>query len=662
MPQWKAPQIERRWVAITTKPHAALAAIVSSHFRAPGVYFAVFEFPSIPTPRSPVIDYSADGAFGQIVGTRAATWINNALAGIQPGTILLLGLTEAEKTYLAPLLPAPKVVEINSADDIGRCLPPTSPAVGSLRCRPQEAVLGLAHAKFLGKALVIDEGAEPLVTSVHRHGGPSIVIVESDGGIDDLVAVNYAFAIDADVTFVPAIDRRELDGLPRQLDAWSRDRSSRAFDPLRRQITIRIKQIDFRRYEVATFFTVGLPYGLVLKNTLPCSHVLKGPYCGPFVTNSIAQEYWPITFDSALLFSPELFASEETADIAKALDADHYSVRLLLGSEATLKNLDNYGSLFPYDVLHICSHGGETDGYKSTLEFVDRLGGKHRLDFYEIVGFSPSGGEMVRVETKAIFVALDGLKWRSEPLKTYPKYVFDDMFVALKEDRGRITRQRVHDPIALSCHIQCYDSIHQGVFQHLAAFGRPLVFNNTCSSNYEMAGMFAAAGARCYIGTLWAVDNSTAVRAATMFYGEALKHGNILAAFAVMNKSIRNKQCRDVYIYWGLQFSSMPKPAHKSLDKVFAALVDAGRIWVRRTAVAPNPEIKRNCVEALKFLRTEILGLFAPGRLEQLRDFDFSIPDEYERMLPPPSPDELARAASGMTLRSELRKRTEPFE
>ena len=291
---------------------------------------------------------------------------------------------------------------------------------------------------------------------------------------------------------------------------------------------------------------------------------------------------------------------------------------------------------------------------------MDRLGGKHDLDFYEIVGFSPSGKEMVRVETKAIFVALDGLKWRSESLKTYPKYVFDDMFVALKEDRGKITRQRVHDPIALSCHIQCYDSIHQGAFQHLAAFGRPVVINNTCSSNYEMAVMFAAAGARCYIGTLWAVDNTTAVRAATVFYREALKHGNVLAAFAGMTKSIKNRQCRDVYICWGLHFSSMAKPAHKSLDKVFAALVDAGRIWVRKTAMAPNPEIKRNCVEALKFLRNEILQLFVPGRLDQLRDFDPSVTDEYERTLAPASPDELARATSEMTLRSEVRKRKEP--
>ena len=264
MPQWKAPQIERRWVGIATEPHAALAAVVSSHLRAPGVYFAVFAFPSIPTPHSPMMDYGADGALAQILGNRAATWINNALAGIQPEAILLLGLTEAEKSYLVPLLPVPKLVEINSVDDISHCLPTVSSEVGSLKCRPSEVALGLAHAKFLGASLTTAETAGPLPTSL-RHGGPGVVVIESDGGIDDLVAVNFAFAINADVALVPVIDRREIDSLPRQLDAWSRDRSSRAFDSLRRQITARIKDIDFGLYEFATFFTVGLPYGLVLK-------------------------------------------------------------------------------------------------------------------------------------------------------------------------------------------------------------------------------------------------------------------------------------------------------------------------------------------------------------------------------------------------------------
>jgi hypothetical protein len=44
--------------------------------------------------------------------------------------------------------------------------------------------------------------------------------------------------------------------------------------------------------------------------------------------------------------------------------------------------------------MHVCSHGGETNGYKATLEFADRLGGKHNLEFYEVLRetLPPSAG------------------------------------------------------------------------------------------------------------------------------------------------------------------------------------------------------------------------------------------------------------------------------
>src|SRR5437773_890687 len=103
MPQWKPPVFDQRWVGIATDAQAHLAAVVSSHLSAAGQYLALFEFPSIPIAQAPVLDYTADGAFAQLLGRRSAGWINNALAGIQPERILLLGLTEEEKSYLVPL-------------------------------------------------------------------------------------------------------------------------------------------------------------------------------------------------------------------------------------------------------------------------------------------------------------------------------------------------------------------------------------------------------------------------------------------------------------------------------------------------------------------------------------------------------------------------------
>jgi hypothetical protein len=87
------PKIETRWVCIAASNQTRLAAQLSSYFNDPGVYFPVFEFPDLKRAHEEVL--GKDGYFTQIVGKRAATWINNSLARIQPERIILLGLSGA---------------------------------------------------------------------------------------------------------------------------------------------------------------------------------------------------------------------------------------------------------------------------------------------------------------------------------------------------------------------------------------------------------------------------------------------------------------------------------------------------------------------------------------------------------------------------------------
>ncbi len=249
----------------------------------------------------------------------------------------------------------------------------------------------------------------------HLHRGEGILLIENARSPDDIAAVNYAFAINADVVLVPSVDREEIRLLPRQLHDWGNDRSHETFHKVRRMISTRIKGISFPQYRFATFFTVGLPYGLIIRNVVSCSHVMKEVNCGVFIANAIIEEQNPLNFGSALLFSPRQFAREETDDLSTLLDNNNYIVKLLLGKDATVKQLENYGSHFPFDVMHICAHGGETDGYYVIQAFDDRQGDQHKLEFYEIVGFSPSVGDMVKVERKMIFTKLDGYRWMSLP-------------------------------------------------------------------------------------------------------------------------------------------------------------------------------------------------------------------------------------------------------
>jgi hypothetical protein len=102
--------------------------------------------------------------------------------------------------------------------------------------------------------------------------------------------------------------------------AWSRDKSHHEFAWAKRAASKRLREVNFASYKFATFFTKGLPYGLFIGNIIPCSHVMKELDCGLFITNALVKEHVPLGLASAIVFSPELFASEETEDISKLLD------------------------------------------------------------------------------------------------------------------------------------------------------------------------------------------------------------------------------------------------------------------------------------------------------------------------------------------------------
>jgi hypothetical protein len=655
MAESRLPQIETRCVCIATHGQAALAAVVSSHLSESGVYLPVFEFPSVDVPYSPSSDFGKDGYFGRIMGDRAAHEINNSLARLQPDFILLVGMTENQKGYLRALLPAQKLIEIDSLDDVPARLPFSLPMTDPVRCQAAQLSEGLLHAKFSHKPLVIDESA-PLLPTKHLHGGVGAVLIENDSSVPDMAAINYAFAINADVVLVPAIDKHQARSLPRQLEAWSKDKSHHEFTWAKRAASKRLRETNFACYEFATFFTTGLPYGLFLGNVVPCSHVMKQLDCGLFIINALIEERAPIGLASAIVFSPELFSSEETDDLDKLLELNNYTVTRLLGKKATVEQLTNYGSHFPYDILHICAHGGEVDGYFVVQDFTDRNGKSHKFEFYEVVGFSPTPGDMVRVNRKLIFKSFDGFAWGSAPLKKYPRYIFEDMMVEMKLDpEKKVLRVPFKSKIALSCHIQCADSIHQGEFHGLAGFGHPFVFNNTCSSSHEIAAVIVRDGARAYIGTLWSVGNETAKHAAKVFYESLVQQGNLLTAFFAMNKAVAKPQYQNVYIFWGLHLSTLPKVSVKSDAKIFADLIGVYLSWVRKIQTTPDAEVRRNSIPIARFLANEIMRRFTPERLKEIESFDLTKLEEEERAAPQ-GVDDFSRGVSEIEIESEQRR------
>jgi hypothetical protein len=616
-------------VCVAADGQALLAAQLSSYFNASGTYFAVFEFPALDRPYEEVP--AKDGYFGQILGKRAATEINNCLAYIEPEFIILLGISEVAQTYLRAMLPQKKLLTVNTESEL-LSSEFTANAPEPLKCKPSQVIEGLVAAKLAKRPLAFAEDAAD-IPAPPLLGKEGLTLLENSQGVDEVSIINYATSIDADIVIAEAVKREQLQLLPRQLQAWAADHSSPALREIRRKITERVKGIDFKRYKFATFFTSGLPYGLILQNVIPFTHVLNGPYCGRFIANAIVEESSP-QIGSALLFSLDEFSSDETKDIAQLLDQNNFVVTSLVGPAATNENLTNYGSNLPYDLLHICSHGGETDGYFVKQEFKDRDGNPHTLEYFEVVSFSlelAADPDKVLVERKMIFVALDNVAWTDRPLSMYPRYVGDDMMQALRNDDKNLKRMPVADPIALSCHIKCYQSFHQGAFNHLASHAHPVIFNNSCSSSHELAASFLSTGARCYIGTLWNVGNQTAMNAAITFHRSVLDDGSVLRAFSSMLRSVSKDLYRNIYIAWGLHFTSLARPATKSDDNVIAGLAANYFTWMRKLATTKEDEVRKNILPILQFLRSELKRRLSAERLQQMLAGMIPEQDEIER-------------------------------
>lgn len=625
------PKIESRWVFVSTSKQAQLAAVAASYMAGTDKYVAFFEFPSVDYLYTGSSDFGTDGYFARVMGDRVAINISNALVKIQPEAVVLLGLTEIESGYLRAHLPDGLVVQVQSEDQLLQVTGITPSFAGEVLCRPSEIVRGLLKARFERKRLTFSDTADslPAFRSVGRRG---LFAIEDDGNIEDIAAVNLAFSCDLDVVLLPPISKDEVMALPREMHEWVENPSHHAYQSWKRRLRNVLRTLVLHTYEFVTFFTRGVPYGLFTGNAVPCSHVFKYLGTGPAIVNAIIEERKATSFGNALLFSPQLFSSDETKDLNALFHGAGYDTKPLLGSEATVKNLSDFGSYYPYDVLHICSHGGETEGYFATKVFRDREGAEHTVELYEVVGFAPAGGEMVRVHRKLIFHKFDGQRWMSAPLKGLPQYIFEDMMRALKSNEG-ILRVPYSSPIALSCHIQCHSSIHQGDFDQLAGFGHPIVFNNTCSSSHELALSFLSAGARCYIGTLWRVGNETAKQAATDFYMKALKQGSLLDAFHHMLGNVKAKRYVGVYVFWGFQFSSLPKPQSDSTN-LLSALMFAWHLWLRKVLTTEDQEVKRNSLPVIRFIGEQILGELDRQELANFDDFDVTAVEEIERSLP----------------------------
>ncbi|KGO93183.1 hypothetical protein [Flavobacterium subsaxonicum] len=543
----------KKFFCIIDRDNIDLGAVISSYVCKRQEFTPIFEFSNVTDADHQNSEQDIDEhSFSRNRSRQFNIQIKNALQRTGEIQYLILGgLSDEQKSYLN-FVNNYNVLEINSCYEAMAILGPITEKYNTLSCPPHAVLTGLHVALNKGMALKIEENS--LTPTYENAFDSGLIVIENIQKTSCVIAVNYAFNISADVMIIsePSLNIREIKDL---IERW-RKGDGNAYNDLSVALYKSFEDVDFTNYRYSTFFTVGAPYALILKNLILFTHVHLRLKCDFFIFNCIHFETKEMT-NSAIVFSPLEFKDEETEYIINILQQRNYYVKELIGKQASVYQINNHVKEFPFDLLHICSHGGEISGYSVSKQFTDRDGNQHSVEFDEVVSFAPSHNEeLIPVTVKVLPRRFNDLVWGSEAMKAnnYPHHVFVDMYQAINDVQKseRIKKAIVPN----SCAIKCVDFYYQAVFDSIALMRSPFVFNNTCWSWIDIADSFLAGGSRAYIGTLWQIDNAIAKEVAEQFY-ERVFDDTILSALYKSIECTKATNNQDIYIIWGLHFSTL---------------------------------------------------------------------------------------------------------
>ena len=620
---WDIPDLNNNIICIADINSEELVAVVSSCLAKESSYLPLFIFPDVNTMCEEDVSFEEDGYISKIIGNEASVLINNVNAKMGGyDRALFIGMNDCQKSYFSKYIENPLMIDC--MDDVDTKLASiVELPKETLSCRKEDVLVGLFEACKEGKRLVIDESTE-VSPSYRSEGGLIVVEKGSKNEIHPIIAVNYAFALGADLLVVDGISVENVRTVESRLQRWINERNHNHFRKVISKVTSRVGDFDFSQYTFATFFTKGLPYGLGIENSIPNTHVNLSLRPDLFICNGIGLESGG-RFHSAVVFSPQFFADEETEAVISVINSKNYFLRKLLGSSATSNSFDFHVQHFPYDIFHICSHGGEMDGYEVLEKFKDRKGVEHTIEYDEAVSFAavPGDSENIAVTQKKFFRKFDGYKWMSPQLRAQniPHYVFEDM---RKSIMGKVSpknpRTKKKSKIPAAYAIQCSDGFHQGSLRILASHNSPFIFNNSCWSWGDISQYFISGGARGYVGTLWSVDNVSAVSAATSFYDD-LKDYSMMTSLHRAHSTIKGSPSENIYLYWGLHFSSLSIDAvskETSRQNVFTELMRALYSWIEKVEKTPENDVKHNSIRVVKDIHSELMSNFNAEDLKKL--------------------------------------------
>lgn len=517
-----------------------------------GKYLPLFIFPKTSTGIEEIVE---EGHIHFMSQQRAMTFVNHLVAKHQMlssiNTIIFIGLNDAQKSYL-DYFNKFNVIFIDDKTDMEFILHSFRQKDETLKCRSDELIKGVYKPILSNSNIEIDEEAQSIDLT---NRSEKLIVIENCDSCAPITAINYASYVEANIEVIakPTIKRKEIQNL---IYLWKKTANQNHFNDLSASIYPSVEELDFTNYSVATFFTYGVPYPLILKNVIPMTMVNTSFIPENFVFNSVINQINKY-HNAAVVFSPKEFDEEETEFLISTLDKSNLYVQPLIGEEATVYNTDNTILEFPFDILHICSHGGEVSGYNVKDSIRDRYGDYHDIEYDEVVSIKIKSDETledkINVTSKFIWRKFNGLIWHSKELKEkgYSHETYADVLhsVGASKTAKRTAITQVDDSAA----IKCFDGNYQAMISHIGGnHTYPFIFNNTCWSWLNIAEGFLSTGSSGYIGTLWNIKNRTAIDVAKTFYENLFDKSISNNLYDSIRENTIHQNDENIFIFWGL--------------------------------------------------------------------------------------------------------------
>lgn len=475
--------------------------------------------------------------------------------------------------------------------------------------------IGLLKALREKRGIIFKDEPSPenSIASISGH----LVVCEAGEDVSQVIAANYAFALGAGLHIIPAVTREKSeDILERFYKLYERDSDTSPADAqkgLRRELLQMCGTLPVPDHGSITFIG-SLPYGFAYPE-YPTTHLFDYPDLGCAIVNGFAAEQRDRPGTGVVtLVDPGKTSAPEIEVAARLLGSRRAFVRAYKGNDATVRHVSEMIEHFPFDLLIIATHCGDSSGFRWTYRFTDSESIPREMVVDVAIGIARTDDpEMFKVGHFMRFISLDGVDL-GDPIAKSKLYVGQAMWdfhrlTAQGKDEIKPVNKKNIGRVVGSSAMMMADNNLLFAYPTIANAGTPIVINNACLSWHRLAGDMTFAGARAYVGTLFPVTTTEAesvlVKILDKHWGK-----NLPVAVWAAQRDVYRDDPRRPYVVSGIFPQRLRVKMMNYPLRIFKRLAHGLRVWsarLKEAEVQSDNEKKKAIEEIVKVYRREVM-------------------------------------------------------